>query len=69
MNLLAALATEAACSWHGGPRRWPWPAARDRRELTVGVRARLRVAPRAGDVALAGSVELAGSRAPTSSTC
>jgi glycerol transport system ATP-binding protein len=47
MNLLAALATEAACSWPAG-RRWPWPAARDRRELTVGVRASAARGPARG---------------------
>jgi glycerol transport system ATP-binding protein len=59
MNLLAAQATEAACSWPAG-RRWPWPCPH-RTGGADGGRARQRAArgPRAGDVALPGSVELA----------
>ena len=60
MNLLPALATEGGLQLAGGPALALALPPTDLRELTVGVRASaLRVAPRAGDVALAGTVELA----------
>jgi glycerol transport system ATP-binding protein len=58
MNLLAAQATEGGLQLAGGPALALPPTGQA--ALTVGVRASaLRVAPRAGDVALPGSVELA----------
>ena len=60
MNLLAAQATEGGLQLAGGPALALALPPTGQAALTVGVRASaLRVAPRAGDVALPGSVELA----------
>ncbi|WP_374427524.1 ABC transporter ATP-binding protein [Ideonella dechloratans] len=60
MNLLPAQATEGGLQLAGGPALALALPPTEQRALTVGVRASaLRVAPRAGDVALAGTVELA----------
>ena len=61
MNLIAALPTANGVQLTGGPAlNMALPATSHQSALTVGVRgSALRVAPRPGDVALAGQVELA----------
>jgi glycerol transport system ATP-binding protein len=60
MNLLPAEVADGGAQLHGGPRLAVALPQHATRALTLGIRASaVRVAPRPGDVALAGQVELA----------